>query len=66
MSDDAIHRGVRFTVKQIAMTQWKWAILPPASVIGLRKRSGQIAGGRDDAIAAAKKEIEAQDLNRAD
>ncbi|HWU25172.1 MAG TPA: hypothetical protein VN154_02100 [Rhizomicrobium sp.] len=56
------HRGIGFSVKEVATGRWQWAIYPPKSVKGLVRKSGEIQGERTNAVAAAKIEIEAQDL----
>ena len=54
------HRGISYAVTKIATGNWEWSIFPPASVKGFIPKSGQIAGGRDAAVEAAKREIEMQ------
>ena len=62
MDEGPSHHGIAFSVQQAGIGLWKWAIHPPQSVQGLRALSGELAGDRDDAIAAAKRAIEAQDI----
>jgi hypothetical protein len=62
MSEYTIHKGIGFAVREIGSGRWQWTVSPPESVRGLEKASGEISGGRSDAIAAAKCEIDTQDL----
>jgi len=56
------HRGVGISVTAIGSGQWRWTIHPPTSVRGLEAKTGRLFGARADAIEAARREIESQDI----
>jgi hypothetical protein len=45
---------------QISDLRWRWEIVPPQSVQGLRPENGVIDGTESDAALAAKKAIDQQ------
>jgi len=56
------HREIGFSVKEIGASRWRWIVEPPSSVSGLKRKIGEVIGERADAVAAAKLEIERQDV----
>jgi hypothetical protein len=58
------HRGIGFQVKNIAGYRWGWEVRPPATLRGWYEARGEVIGGPDDAVMAAKAEIDAQDRRR--
>jgi hypothetical protein len=61
VSSHGYHHGIAFTVSELNIGLWKWAIFPPSSVVGYAPASGTVLGNRKNAINAARQEIEAQD-----
>lgn len=59
MSGKLHHRGIFYSVTDLDGQRWKWQISPPDAILGLRSESGE-ALGRDNAVVAAQKAIEAQ------
>lgn len=65
MSPFRNHRGISFSVDELDGGFWKWAIHPPESVTDFRRNAGTVKGKFEDAVAAAKREIEIQDMHNA-
>ena len=61
MSAFDYHRGIGFSIVELADRRWQWSIHPPPAVLGFKTKGGLILGTRNDAIEAAKREIEKQD-----
>lgn len=57
------HHGIRYSITAPIPGKWRWAVHPPESVKGYRTVSGELEGCREDAIAMAKRQIEAQELH---
>jgi hypothetical protein len=57
------YRGIQYLVEPVTPRRWRWRILPPLCVRGLREEAGEIDGGRDDAIQAAHAAIKSQALS---
>ena len=62
MSATEYHRGIKFYVVAAGVGWWQWVIHPPESVKEFKTKSGQLHGTRANAIEAAKREIERQDI----
>jgi hypothetical protein len=58
------HLGIGFQVKNIGGYRWCWEVRPPVALRGWYEARGEVIGGPDDAILAAKAEIDAQVLRR--
>ena len=56
------HNGIIYFVTELEPRLWRWEVVPPTSVRGWQPASGEVAGGRTDAVAAAKAEIDRQQL----
>jgi len=50
------------SIREIAPKRWKWEIHPPGAVRGYQPSNGELAGSREEAAMAARREIELQDL----
>ena len=60
MHEEQDHHGIRYRVRVLGARRWHWEIEPPFSVLGLRFQCGDLEGGHDDAVRAAKNAIERQ------
>ena len=59
----SVHRGVYYAIKNLGDSIWQWEIYPPEKAVkGLRFDSGKISGESKDAIRAAKRAIDSQQL----
>jgi hypothetical protein len=60
MIEEQDHRGIRYRVRVLSARRWHWEVAPPFGVLGLRFQCGELEGGHDDAVRAAKNAIERQ------
>ncbi len=60
MVEEQDHRGIRYRVRILGARRWHWEIEPPFGVLGLRFQCGELEGGHEDAVRAAKNAIESQ------
>ncbi len=54
------HRGVVYSIRRLAGQRWRWAVEPPACVVGLKQEQGEVEGSQDEALRAARAAIERQ------
>jgi hypothetical protein len=55
------HRGIGFSVVEFGENRWRWTLHPRMVPGTLSKiESGELFGKREDAVAAAKKAIDAK------